>query len=101
MYRNATPITKFTEKVVSKKGKTAFEKLLNKHNKNLSLNVSVQEKSSLISSSHRKQKFLVFIIAAISLHNALELVTTERKNRFEEKIHSLPCLSLNQQTDNT
>ena len=43
---------------------------------------------------------MVFIIAASSLHHALETLTPEEKNRYKEKIYSITGLSLNPHTKN-
>ena len=43
---------------------------------------------------------MVFIIAASSLHHALETLTPEEKNCYKEKIYSIPGLSLNPNTIN-
>ena len=43
---------------------------------------------------------MVFIIAASSLHHALETFSPEEKDRYKEKIFSIPGLSLNPHTKN-
>ena len=41
---------------------------------------------------------MVFVLAAISLHHALETLTTEEKIIFEEQFYSIPGVSLNMKT---
>ena len=43
---------------------------------------------------------MVFILAASSLHHALETLTPEEKEQFKEKIYTVPGLSLNKNTKN-
>ena len=43
---------------------------------------------------------MVFIVAASSLHHALETLTTEEKEHFKDKIYTTPGLSLNPNTKN-
>ena len=43
---------------------------------------------------------MVFIVAASSLHYALETLTTEEKEHFKNKIYTIPGLSLNPNTKN-
>ena len=43
---------------------------------------------------------MVFIIAASSLHHALETFSPEEKDRYKEKDFSIPGLSLNPHTKN-
>ena len=43
---------------------------------------------------------MVFILAASSLHHALETLTIEEKSRYYDKIFSIPGLSLNPNTKN-
>ena len=43
---------------------------------------------------------MVFILAASSLHHALETLTREEKEQFNNKIYSIPGLSLNPKTKN-
>ena len=43
---------------------------------------------------------MVFILAASSLHHALETLTREEKEQFKNKIFSIPGLSLNPKTKN-
>ena len=43
----------------------------------------------------------MFIVAASSLHHALETLTTEEKEHFKDKIYTIPGLSLNPKTKNT
>ena len=38
---------------------------------------------------------MVLILAASSLHHAIETVTPENQNALKEKVHSIPGLSLN------
>ena len=38
---------------------------------------------------------MVFILAASSLHHAIETVIPENQNALKEKVHSIPGLSLN------
>ena len=46
------------------------------------------------------KKPMVFILAASSLHHALETLTPNEKERYESKIVSIPGLSLNPNTKN-
>ena len=41
---------------------------------------------------------MVFILAASSLHHAFETSTPEEKERYKDKIYSIPGLSLNPNT---
>ena len=43
---------------------------------------------------------MVFILAASSLNHALETLSTEEKTRYDDKIFSIPGLSLNKNTKN-
>ena len=43
---------------------------------------------------------MVFILAASSLHHALETLTDEEKTRYHDKVFSIPDLSLNKNTKN-
>ena len=43
---------------------------------------------------------MVFIVAASSLHHALETLTTEEKEYFNDKLFTIPGLSLNPNTKN-
>ena len=43
---------------------------------------------------------MVFILAASSLHHAIETLTPDKKERYKEKIYSIPGLSLNPNTKN-
>ena len=43
---------------------------------------------------------MVFILAASSLHHAFETLTPEEKERYKDKIFSVPGLSLNPNTKN-
>ena len=43
---------------------------------------------------------MVFILAASSLNYALETLSTEEKTRYDDKIFSILCLSLNKNTKN-
>ena len=43
---------------------------------------------------------MVFILAASSLHHAIETLTPEKKQRYKDKIYSIPGLSLNPNTKN-
>ena len=43
---------------------------------------------------------MVFILAASSLDHALETLTLEENNRYNDKIYSILCLSLNKNTKN-
>ena len=43
---------------------------------------------------------MVFILAASSLHHAIETLTPEKKGQFKEKTHTIPGLSLNPNTKN-
>ena len=43
---------------------------------------------------------MVFILAASSLHHAIETLTPEKKEQFKEKTHTIPGLSLNPNTKN-
>ena len=43
---------------------------------------------------------MVFILAASSLHHAIETLTPDEKERYESKIFSIPGLSLNPNTKN-
>ena len=43
---------------------------------------------------------MVFIIAASSLHHALETLNPEERNHYKEKVFSIPGLSLNSHTKN-
>ena len=43
---------------------------------------------------------MVFILAASSLHHALETLTPDEKERYKSKIFSIPGLSLNPLTKN-
>ena len=43
---------------------------------------------------------MVFILAASSLHHAFETSTPEEKERYKDKIYSIPGLSLNPYTKN-
>ena len=43
---------------------------------------------------------MVFILAASSLHHALETLTIEEKTRYNSKVFSIPGLSLNPNTKN-
>ena len=38
---------------------------------------------------------MVFILAASSLHHAIETITPENQNALKEKVYSIPGLSLN------
>ena len=38
---------------------------------------------------------MVFILAASSLHHAIETITPGNQNALKEKVHSIPGLSLN------
>ena len=41
---------------------------------------------------------MVFILAASSLHHAIETLTTDNKRRYKDRIYSVPGLSLNPKT---
>ena len=41
---------------------------------------------------------MVFILAASSLHHALEILTPEEKEQFNNKVYTIPGLSLNPNT---
>ena len=41
---------------------------------------------------------MVFILAASSLHHTLETLTREKKEQFNNKVYSIPSLSLNPNT---
>ena len=43
---------------------------------------------------------MVFILAASSLHHALDTLTREEKEQFKNKLYSIPGLSLNPKTKN-
>ena len=43
---------------------------------------------------------MVFILGASSLHHALDILTTERRKAFNEKIYTIPGLSLNNHAKN-
>ena len=43
---------------------------------------------------------MVFILAASSLHHVLETLSPEQKDRFKDKTHTIPGLSLNPNTKN-
>ena len=43
---------------------------------------------------------MVFILAASSLHHALDTLTPDKKETFNEKVYSIPGLSLNPNTKN-
>ena len=43
---------------------------------------------------------MVFILAASSVDHALETLPSEKRNQYEEKIFSIPGLSLNPKTKN-
>ena len=43
---------------------------------------------------------MVFILAASSLHHAIETLTPDEKERYKDKIYSIPGLSLNPNTKN-
>ena len=43
---------------------------------------------------------MVFILAASSLDHALETLTLEEKTRYNDKVFSIPGLSLNKNTRN-
>ena len=44
------------------------------------------------------KNFMVFILAASSLHHALETLPPEKRDQYKEKIFSIPGLSLNPHT---
>ena len=50
--------------------------------------------------SHKKNKHMVFILAASSLDHALETLTREKRDQYKERIFSIPGLSLNPNTKN-
>ena len=43
---------------------------------------------------------MVFILAASSLHHALETLSPEQKDRFKDNTYTIPGLSLNPNTNN-
>ena len=49
---------------------------------------------------NKKKTRKVFILAASSLHHALETLTREEKEQFDNKVYSIPGLSLNLNTKN-
>ena len=69
---------------------------------NSTLTVNILEKILLrnnVSPCQSKKKQLVFIVAASSLHHALETLTAD-EDHFKDKIYTIPGLSLNPNTKN-
>ena len=50
--------------------------------------------------NHIEKERMVFILAASSLHHAIETLTPDEKERYESKIFSIPGLSLTPLTKN-
>ena len=50
--------------------------------------------------NHIEKERMVFILAASSLHHAIETLTADEKEHFNDKIYTIPGLSLNPLTKN-
>ena len=59
-----------------------------------------QKKTKKNKQKKTKITHMVFILAASSLHHAFETSTPEEKERYKDKIYSIPGLSLNPYTKN-